>query len=107
MGLINEGLVRHVRRQVEHNKNIENNIENFPSGAVLYQRFEPEVEAVHADDDIRDAFHAINRQQLGSIGSRIAAKTEEGPKKRARRAMVVRPQNFKNQHMIGSVAKAE
>eukprot|EP00930_Biecheleria_cincta_P027398 TRINITY_DN19256_c0_g1_i1.p1 TRINITY_DN19256_c0_g1~~TRINITY_DN19256_c0_g1_i1.p1 ORF type:complete len:199 (+),score=51.64 TRINITY_DN19256_c0_g1_i1:27-599(+) len=73
--------------------------QEYPMGEVLFHRFEPEVEAIKVDDDIREAFHATDRLQQGSVAARLAPKSEaEGPRKRVRRAPQ-KPRKVQNDHM--------
>ncbi|CAE7611763.1 unnamed protein product [Symbiodinium natans] len=60
-------------------------IRKHPLGDVLFSCFEPEVEALRVDDDLREAFHATRRPTQGDVAARITAKAE-APAKRARRA---------------------
>mmetsp|Transcript_38703 Transcript_38703/g.90874 ORF Transcript_38703/g.90874 Transcript_38703/m.90874 type:complete len:197 (-) Transcript_38703:36-626(-) len=69
-------------------------------GDVLFSCFEPEVEALQVDADLREAFHATRRPTQGDVAARIAVKAQEAPTKRARRASQ-KPRKVQNAHMSG------
>eukprot|EP00439_Symbiodinium_sp_Y106_P059063 s1630_g8.t1 len=67
-------------------------------GDVLFSCFEPEVEALQVDADLREAFHATRRPTQGDVAARIAVKAQEAPTKRARRASQ-KPRKVQNAHI--------
>mmetsp|Transcript_103206 Transcript_103206/g.291429 ORF Transcript_103206/g.291429 Transcript_103206/m.291429 type:complete len:191 (+) Transcript_103206:79-651(+) len=108
MDLIQSGMVRHVkidRRLSTVSGNVGAGKEKSTPeaeavlGVVLFVRFEPEVEALRVEDDIREAYHAAPRPQAGDVRPvLLPPPPEPGPKKRARRASTS-SKKTKNVHM--------
>eukprot|EP00933_Yihiella_yeosuensis_P034826 TRINITY_DN28302_c0_g1_i1.p1 TRINITY_DN28302_c0_g1~~TRINITY_DN28302_c0_g1_i1.p1 ORF type:complete len:200 (-),score=26.73 TRINITY_DN28302_c0_g1_i1:66-665(-) len=73
--------------------------QEYPFGEVMFPRFEPEVEAILVDDDVRQAFHSTLPPQQGDVATRLAPqKQETGPKKKRTRTSKL-PRKVSNVHM--------
>uniref|UniRef100_A0A7S1A1X1 Uncharacterized protein n=1 Tax=Noctiluca scintillans TaxID=2966 RepID=A0A7S1A1X1_NOCSC len=71
----------------------------FPMGIVLFQRLEPEIEALRPDEDIREAYHAAARLKKGDVRTRVVAPKAEAAK--AKRAPSNRKiKKMQNEHMM-------
>ncbi|CAK9022195.1 unnamed protein product [Durusdinium trenchii] len=103
--LISSKAVRSVRPQREEKLRRRKSAEvlpedTYPVGEVLFSRFEPEVEALKTDEDIRQAFHATARPAQGDVTVRLPAPVEgQEEQKGLKRQQKVR--KVQNVHMPG------
>mmetsp|Transcript_155419 Transcript_155419/g.290052 ORF Transcript_155419/g.290052 Transcript_155419/m.290052 type:complete len:197 (-) Transcript_155419:31-621(-) len=96
--LVDSGLVRHIQRIEDSPKEAVEN--DFPLGIRIFPLFEPDVEAIGVDNDIRELYHSMNRLEAGSVSARVLPQAKEESAKKTRTTRSNHKRAIQNRHMF-------